>query len=222
MELFLIIICIIGPMVFAILGKTHPELIFKNRRGQSMDEDGKRLFFRACIIMSVMFSVGPIVSSIPAFEKSKDVIGVCVVMLGTALLFFFLWKFVIRKRNSVVQTVLCFLAIVLFAGMAVTYCFISPNETKITVNENAIAIEIEGPDAMTIPMSDIQSIKIVQTLPEMENDSCCMAVEGSEPPYVEVRTDDKTYYLNKYSSEKTMELILALENIAEDKFINAE
>lgn len=220
MELFLIIICIIGPMVFAILGKTHPELIFKNRKGQSMDEDGKRLFFRACIIMSVMFSVGLIVSSIPAFEKSKDVIGVCVVMLGTALLFFFLWKFVIRKRNSVVQTVLCFLAIVLFAGMAVTYCFISPNETKITVNENAI--EIEGPDAMTIPMSEIRSFKVVKALPETENDSCRIVTESSKSPYVEVRTANKTYYLNKYSSEETLKLILALEECAEDKFINAE
>ena len=220
MELILIIICIIGPLVFALLGKTHPELISRNRNGQPMDEDSKRLFFRACIITSVMFSVGLIVSTIPAFEKSKDVISVCVVMLGTALMFFFLWKFVIRKRNSVVQTVLCFLAIVLFAGMAVTYCFISPNETTITVGENAI--EIEGPDAMTIPMSEIRSFKVVKALPETENDSCRIVTESSKSPYVEVQTANKTYYLNKYSSEETLNLLLALEERAEDNFINAD
>ena len=44
MELILIIICIIGPLVFALLGKTHPELISRNRNGQPMDEDGKRFF----------------------------------------------------------------------------------------------------------------------------------------------------------------------------------
>ena len=217
---FLILIGVIGPLVFALLGKTHPELISKNRKGRPMDEDGMKYFFRACFIMSGMFLSVLIITSIPALEKIKDVISVCIVMFATALLFFFLWKYVVRKRNSVIQTVLCFLAIALFAGMAVFYCFVAQDETEVIVNESAI--EIEGPNATTIPMSEIQSFKVVKTLPETENDSCCMAVEGSEPPYVEVRTYDKTYYLNKYSPEKTMELILALENIAEDKFINAE
>ncbi|MCQ2319994.1 MAG: hypothetical protein MJZ91_01530 [Bacteroidales bacterium] len=220
MELILIIICIIGPMVFALLGKTHPELISRNRNGQPMDEDGKRFFFRACFIMSSMFLSALIVTSIPALEKIKDVISVCIVMFATALLFFFLWKYVIRKRNSVIQTVLCFLAILLFAGMAVVYCFVSQDETEVIVNESTI--EIEGPNATTISMSEIQSLKVVKALPETENDSCLILVESSHSPFVEVRTAGKTYYLNKYSSEKTMELILALENIAEDKFINAE
>ena len=220
MELILIIICIIGPLVFALLGKTHPELISRSRNGQPMDEDSKRFFFRACFIMSSMFLSALIVTSIPALEKIKDVISVCIVMFATALLFFFLWKYVIRKRNSVIQTVLCFLAILLFAGMAVVYCFVSQDETEVIVNESTI--EIEGPNATTISMSEIQSLKVVKALPETENDSCLILVESSHSPFVEVRTAGKTYYLNKYSSEKTMELILALENIAEDKFINAE
>ena len=220
MELILIIICVIGPLVFALLGKTHPELISRNRNGQPMDEDGKRFFFRICFITSGMFLVGLLVSTIPAFEKPHDVISVCAVMLGTALSFFFLWKYVIRKRNSVIQTVLCFLAILLFAGMAVVYCFVSQDETEVIVNESTI--EIEGPNATTISMSEIQSLKVVKALPETGNDSCLILVESSHSPFVEVRTAGKTYYLNKYSSEKTMELILALENIAEDKFINAD
>ena len=220
MELILIIICIIGPLVFALLGKTHPELISRNRNGQPMDEDGKRFFFRICFITSGMFLVGLLVSTIPAFEKPHDVISVCAVMLGTALSFFFLWKYIIRKRNSIVQTVLCFLAVLLFAGMGVTYCFIWPNETTITVGENAI--EIDGPDAMTIPMSEIRSFKVVKALPKTGNDSCRIVTESSKSPYVEVQTANKTYYLNKYSSEETLKLILVLEERGEGKFINAD
>ena len=72
MELILIIICIIGPLVFALLGKTHPELISRNRNGQPMDEDGKRFFFRICFIMSSMFLSGLIVTSIPALENIAE------------------------------------------------------------------------------------------------------------------------------------------------------
>lgn len=220
MELILIIICIIGPLVFALLGKTHPELISRNRNGQPMDEDGKRFFFVFCIIFGMMFLSVFVITSIPALAKIKSQVSICIVMAATALMLFLMWKCNIDKGNGRFKSVRYFLGILLCVFMAVFYCIVSHNELNVSVNENVI--EIEGTNPMTIPMSVIQSIKIVQTLPETENDSCCMAVEGSEPPYVEVRTDDKTYYLNKYSSEKTMELILALENIAEDKFINAE
>lgn len=98
-----------------------------------------------------------------------------------------------------------------FAGMGVTYCFIWPNETTITVSENAI--EIDGPDAMTIPMSEIRSFKVVKALPETENDSCRIVTESSKSPYVEVQTANKTYYLNKYSSEETLTFFLRLKSV---------
>lgn len=83
---------------------------------------------------------------------------------GNGAFVFFLWKYIIRKRNSIVQTVLCFLAVLLFAGMGVTYCFIWPNETTITVSENAI--EIDGPDAMTIPMSKSGLLRLLRLCPK--------------------------------------------------------
>lgn len=220
METLLMAFVIIVPFVLAILSKTNPDLIFKNRNGKTINDDTKRFFFVFCIIFGMMFLLVFTISSIPALAKIKSQVSICIVMAATALMLFMMWRFNIVKGNGRFKSVRYFLGILLCVFMAVFYCIVSHNEINVSVNENVI--EIDGTNPMTIPMSDIQSIKIVQTLPETESTSCCMAVEGSEPPYVEVRTAGKTYYLNKYSSEKTMELILALENIAEDKFINAE
>lgn len=220
METLLMAFVIIVPFVLAILSKTNPDLIFKSRNGKTINDDTKRLFFVFCIIFGMMSLSVFVITSIPALAKIKSQVSICIVMAATALMLFLMWKYNIGKGNGRFKSVRYFMGILLCVFMAVFYCIVSHNELNVSVNENVI--EIDGTNPMTIPMSDILSIKIVQTLPETENDSCCMAVEGSEPPYVEVRTAGKTYYLNKYSSEKTMELILALENIAEDKFINAE
>ena len=220
MEILLMIFAVIAPFVLAILSKTNPDLIFRSRNGKTINDDTKRFFFVFCIIFGMMSLSVFVITSIPALAKIKSQVSICIVMAATALMLFMMWRFNIVKGNGRFKSVRYFLGILLCVFMAVFYCIVSHNELNVSVNENVI--EIDGTNPMTIPMSDIQSIRIVQTLPETESDSCCMAVEGSEPPYVEVRTDDKTYYLNKNSPEKTMKLILALENIAEDKFINAE
>ncbi|MCQ2078401.1 MAG: hypothetical protein MJZ20_15465, partial [Bacteroidaceae bacterium] len=166
METLLMAFVIIVPFVLAILSKTNPDLIFKSRNGKTINDDTKRFFFVFCIIFGMMFLSVFVITSIPALAKIKSQVSICIVMAATALMLFLMWKCNIGKGNGRFKSVRYFLGILLCVFMAVFYCIVSHNELNVSVNENVI--EIDGTNPMTIPMSDIQSIKIVQTLPETE------------------------------------------------------